>query len=77
MIITSKYIDQVDLNKPRNKCRKWKLVANYKDGNQYRRKERRVTCQISEAKLALDEFIDELENNTVHKKLTFKEYGEK
>lgn len=77
MVITSKNIDQIDLNKPRNKCRKWKLIANYKDGSQYRRKVRRVTCSISEAKLALDEFIDELENGAIHKNLTFKEYGEK
>ena len=71
MEITSSRIVQMDSSKPRNKCRKWKLVANYKVGNKYKEKTHRFTGSITDAKNALDEFIDDLENGSIHRTISF------
>ena len=75
MEITSSRIVQMDSSKPRNKCRKWKLVANYKVGNKYKEKTHRFTGSITDAKNALDEFIDDLENGSIHRTITFNNYS--
>lgn len=77
MVITSYRVKQEDLSKPRNKCRRWKLIANYKDGNKFRTKVKRFTGSVTEARKALDEFVTELENGSIHKSISFEKYSEK
>lgn len=75
MNISSCRVKQEDRNKPRNKCRKWKLIANYKKGGKHLTKVRRFTGTITEAKNALDDFVSELENGKIHKSITFEDYS--
>ena len=72
-------IAQIDTNKPRNKCRRWRLRVctgrNPRTGK-YGCKTRRFEGTYTQAKAALREFIDEVEENAVQGRTdyTFKEY---
>ncbi len=73
-------IIQLEKDKPKGKCRKWQLrVSTGKDPKtgKYITKVRTVHGTIGEAKAALREFIEELDENRVQgkTKYTFREYA--
>lgn len=57
MEIRSKYIEQLEKDKPKAKCRKWRLWVITDHG----RKSRRFTGTYTQAQKALDDFASELE----------------
>ncbi len=72
-------IIQLEKDKPKGKCRKWQLrVSTGKDPRtgKYVTKVRTVNGTLSEAKAALREFIEELEDNRVQGRTsyTFRDY---
>ena len=74
-------IIQLEKDKPRGKCRKWQLrVPIGKDprSGKYKTKTRRFEGTYTQAKAALREFIDEVEENRVQGRTsyTFKEYSD-
>lgn len=74
-------IIQLEKDKPKNKCRKWQLrVSLGKDPKtgKYHQKTRTVNGSYSQAKAALREFIEEIEENRVQDRTswTFKAYSD-
>ena len=73
-------IVQLEKDKPKGKCRKWQLRVSLgldpKTGK-YLRKTRVFSGTYNQAKAALREFIDEIENNRVQGRTayTFEEYS--
>ena len=72
---------QLEKDKPRGKCRKWKLVVSIgRDPmtGKYHQKSKRFTGTYSEAKRALHEFRDQLEGGEVVRRTswTFNQYAE-
>lgn len=59
---TGGHVEQLEKSKPRNKCRRWQLVANFGcvDGK-YPRKTKLFIGAVKEANAALSEWIGELE----------------
>lgn len=74
---TGGHVEQLEKNKPRNKCRRWQLVANFGcvDGK-YPRKTKLSIGTVKEANAALSEWLDDLELEAEREKTpTFSEYA--
>ena len=63
-------IEQVDRDRPRGKCRKWRLWVTAEDG----RRSRRFTGTYTEAKAELARFVDEV-SGAVPRSETFEAYA--
>lgn len=74
-------IDPLEKDKPKSKCRKWQLrISVGKDvrTGKYRIRSRRIQGTYTQAKAAMREFIDEIENNKARPRsgTTFQECAE-